>query len=41
MRMEKKMTKKDWFAVLANVVEASEMKNKPRLWLLSPMKLNC
>ena len=26
--MEKKMTKKDWFAVLANVVEASEMKNK-------------
>ena len=26
--MEKKMTKKDWFAVLANVVEASEMENK-------------
>ena len=26
--MEKKMTKKEWFAVLANVVEASEMENK-------------
>ena len=26
--MEKKMTKKEWFAVLASVVEASEMKNK-------------
>ena len=26
--MEKKMTKKEWFAVLASVVEASEMENK-------------
>lgn len=26
--MDKKMTKKDWFAVLANVVEASDMENK-------------
>ena len=26
--MEKKMTKKEWFAVLANIVEASEMENK-------------
>ncbi len=26
--MEKKMTKKEWFAVLANVVEGSEMENK-------------
>ena len=26
--MEKKMTKKDWFAVLASMVEASEMENK-------------
>lgn len=25
---EKKMTKKEWFAVLASVVEASEMENK-------------
>lgn len=26
--MEKKMTKKEWFAVLAQVVEGSEMENK-------------
>ena len=26
--MEKKMTKKEWFVVLASVVEASEMENK-------------
>ena len=26
--MEKKMTKKEWFAVLTSVVESSEMKNK-------------
>lgn len=26
--MEKKMTKKEWFAVLASVVEASEIENK-------------
>lgn len=26
--MEKKMTKKEWFAALASVVEASEMENK-------------
>ena len=26
--MEKKMTNKEWFAVLASVVEASEMENK-------------
>ena len=26
--MEKKMTKKEWFAVLASVVKASEMENK-------------
>ena len=26
--MEKKMTKREWFAVLANVIENSEMENK-------------
>ena len=26
--MEKKMTKKEWFAILTNVVEGSEMENK-------------
>ena len=28
MTMEKKMTKKEWFAVLAEVVKASKMENK-------------